>query len=174
MEPKVVGEVGPEVVGKAASEPAAERGPRRLAERGAYAYAFIVITLALVLSPLAREPLDDSYPLSTFPMFSRKPEPILPLTQALGMHADGAITPLSPQLAAGTVEVLQAMVYLRREVDAGRARPLCEAIAARAAGEGAELRAVAIARSEFQLDSYFSGAPEPSKRRVVASCQVPR
>ncbi len=38
------------------------------------AYAFGLGLTLLVASPLLREPSDDSYPLSTYPMFAKKRE----------------------------------------------------------------------------------------------------
>lgn len=149
---------------------------RRPSDRPLYAYGFMLLALGLVLSPLGRDPLDDGFPLSTFPMFSRAPEPTFWVTQALALRPDGSLEPLSPSLSAGTVEVLQAMVALRREVELGRVRPLCEAIAARVAADAdsADVRAVAIANSEFDLDRYFTDHPEPLRRHTLTWCGIPR
>jgi hypothetical protein len=139
----------------------------------------IVVGLALalaVVSPALRPSPRDSFPLSTYPMFSRgRPDTDLSLVQALGVRPDGARFPLPPRITADTYEVLQSMVVLDRAVREGRAGGLCEAIAARARAAASEdVAAVEIATSRFDVVRYFEEAPRPLARVVHARCEVER
>lgn len=96
-----------------------------------------VVSLALVgatLWPLTREPSDDGFPLSTYPMFSWKRPTKLRMTYGLGATATGERVYLSPWIA-GSGEVLQARAIFERAASQGRAglATLCAQIAARVA-----------------------------------------
>jgi hypothetical protein len=137
-------------------------------------YSVSVVALLLVASPAFRSPPRDSFPLSDFPMFSQgRPSPRFALTHALGVDGAGRRRPLSPWVATGNREVLQAMVWLHAASgDPGRA---CRDIAARVARHGAaEVRRVELATSEFDAVAYFARVPEPEKRTVHADCEVIR
>jgi hypothetical protein len=140
----------------------------------AKAYGLTAVVLLLVVSPAFRDPPRDSFPLSNFPMFSQgRPSPRFILTHALGVDAAGARRPLSPWIATGNREVLQAMVWLGaalRDPDGS-----CETIAARVARHGsAEVRAVELVTSDFDSVAYFVSSPAPVSRRVHARCEVGR
>ena len=140
----------------------------------AWAWGLTLAFLALVVSPAFRDPPRDSFPLSDFPMFSQgRPSPRFTVTHALGVDAGGARRPLSPWIAAGNREVLQAMVWL----SAATADPTasCRAIAARVAAHGSpDVRFVELATSDFDAVAYFVSAREPLTRRVHARCEVRR
>lgn len=55
----------------------------------ALAYVVSLLALGLVLSPLLRHPDEDSFPLSTFPMFSHERPRRMTLTHAVGVDAQG-------------------------------------------------------------------------------------
>jgi hypothetical protein len=108
-----------------------------------------VVSVALIgvtLEPLVRDPYDDGFPLSTYPMFATKRPTTMSLHYALGTTATGGRRTLAPYLV-GTPEVLQAMRIVDRAVSRGRdeATRLCMAIAGRVAGD-AELRDVVAIR----------------------------
>src|SRR5687767_10048091 len=99
--------------------------------------AAAVVSLALIaatLSPLARAPADDGFPLSTYPMFAWTRPTTLTSSYALGITAGGDRRYLSPRLV-GSGEVLQARAIIERAVAGGPAATagLCDAIAARVA-----------------------------------------
>jgi hypothetical protein len=96
-----------------------------------------VVSLALVaatLEPLVRDPYDDGFPLSTYPMFATKRPTEQTFHYALGVTRDGKRRTLSPALI-GSGEVLQAMRVIERAVGGGKASMtvLCETIAKRVA-----------------------------------------
>ena len=136
------------------------------------AYATTAVLLGLMAWPLFRDPDRDSFPLSDFPMFSQgRPSARMTLTHALAVRDDGTRVPLSPFVATGNREVLQAMVLLEQ---AARLDPedSCARIAARVRDPAAV--AVELVTSDFDAVAYFLEARRPLFRRVHASCPVPR
>ena len=95
------------------------------ARERAFVYAVSFVLLGATLSPLARHPDDDSFPLSTYPMFSHERPRELVMVHALGLDAQGERMPLPPMISAGNREVLQSMATLQQAVSAGRARAQC-------------------------------------------------
>ena len=84
-----------------------------------------------VMSPLARDPHDDSFPLSTYPMFAanRGNEHWIPTV--VEVRVGGGTTRLTPELIAGTDEVVLASVTVERAVRNGQAEDLCREVAGR-------------------------------------------
>ena len=93
-----------------------------------------LVLLACVAWPLVRDPRDDGFPLSTYPMFAVERPTTLTMDYALGVTAAGERRILSPRLA-GTGEVLQAYALFERAVHGPRdeLQRLCTQIAARVA-----------------------------------------
>ncbi|MGB5812559.1 MAG: hypothetical protein WBG86_18635 [Polyangiales bacterium] len=138
-----------------------------------------LVLTGLALSPAFRHPDEDSFPLSTFPMFSRaKPDPGLVVTQALAVSSDGTRTPLPPELATGNEEVIQALRMIRDEVYGGRKRAsaFCRDIVRRIDEsndpEWADVVAVEIARSHFDTVAYFEEGPTPVTRKTLKRCKA--
>jgi hypothetical protein len=106
--------------------------------------AIVCASLALIgatLSPLVRdpgEPRDDSFPLSTYPMFASPRSITLAMHYALGEGRAGQRIALSPEML-GSGEVLQAVRVLERGVAGGKQglTRLCTEIAARVARDHA-------------------------------------
>lgn len=99
----------------------------------------ILISIALVgatLSALHREPLDDGFPISTYPMFASRRGTKVELEYALGVTAKGETRSL-PASFSGSSEVLQAAVIYEDAVRVGRNRlaPLCQAVAQEVAND---------------------------------------
>lgn len=135
------------------------------------------VGLALaVAAPVLRDAEDDSYPLSTYPMFARvltKPR----LTYAEGVSRDGQGTRLPPRIV-GSDEPMQAMRTLKLTADGGRRslKRLCAAMAERVAAEPAyaQLRVVRIVRAQFDPVRYFEAGPTPENSEKLAQCSVKR
>lgn len=118
----------------------------------------------------------DSFPLSPYPMFSAvREQPWLDVI--VGFDANGREIKIPPQFVAN-VEVMQAAQTIRLAVRRGRARQLCEQVAARIAA-GDELSQVVeleVQRRQFEPRRYFvtpDGA-RPLDMRHKARCSVPR
>jgi hypothetical protein len=147
-----------------------------------HAYALSMAVLAAVLSPLRLDPQDprqDSFPLSTYPMFSYDRGRVASVTVALALGPDGYEAAIPPGFIA-TSETMQAMKTLAKSVRQGgeRARELCAAIAQRVASspdpEFAPARSVAFVRVSYDSIDYLAGKRTPLSREVHEQCRVPR
>ena len=136
------------------------------------------VVAALFLEPAFRDPSEDSFPLSTFPMFSAaKRDPALVITQVLAVAPDGTRKPLPPELATGNLEVIQALQMIRNEVYGGRKRAakFCREVAGRVRDAPEPWRSattIEIARSHFDTVAYFETGAEPVTRKVLNTCPV--
>jgi hypothetical protein len=136
--------------------------------------ARLVISVALIgatLSALHRDPLDDGFPISTYPMFAQKRGTKLTLVYGLGVTASGATRPL-PSEVTGTGEVLQAAVVYE---DAAHAGPkalaaLCAAIAGRVASDIVSVRIVEGTHDAVGILVNNTRGAEHFR----AACQVPK
>jgi hypothetical protein len=91
-----------------------------------------LVSIALIgatLSPLSREPVDDGYPLSTYPMFAWKRPTQMTMSYPVGESPRGRRY-LTPRII-GSGEVLQARAIVERSVRSGgkELTNLCERIA---------------------------------------------
>ncbi|MEM7449348.1 MAG: hypothetical protein AAF355_14035 [Myxococcota bacterium] len=144
-----------------------------------YALALTLLLSALVVGPAFRNPPYDSFPFSDYPMFSAgRPTPQLRLTHVQGVFENGSRTPLSPWVAAGNHEVLQAGNLIRHasfgSVESRGA--FCRRAAARVAEEE-DLQgvvAVELVTSDFDCVRYFEEAQKPQFQRTHERCSVTR
>ena len=145
------------------------------AER-AFAYGFSLLAIATVLSPVLRHPDEDSFPLSTYPMFSHERPREMTMVHAVGLDAEGTREPLPPRVSADTREVLQSMRTIEMAVHGGRAIELCREIGERvkAREELDHVREVVIETITFDAVAYFAERPPELERFVHARCEVLR
>jgi hypothetical protein len=148
----------------------------------AYAYGLSALSLAAVLYPMLLDPQDprqDSFPLSTYPMFSYDKPRTASVTSAVAIAADGAEEAVPPEFVA-TSETMQAQRTLAKSVRAGRqhARRLCTAIAERVAlsSHPAFARAERVALISVTVDSirFLAGDRTPLSRTEHVRCRVRR
>src|SRR5690606_8394838 len=84
------------------------------------AYFFGLTIIAAVAYPVTFAPGEDSFPLSSYPMFSyRRERPTIYFARAIG--ADGEERRVPPELV-GSSEVMQAAVTVRRAIQGGKKR----------------------------------------------------
>lgn len=140
----------------------------------ARAYVFGWAVIAAVAYPVTFDRNQDSYPLSSYPMFSaRRDRPTVYFAQAL--NAQGVAQRVPPELVAGP-EVMQAAVTIRRAIQGGRRsmRALCRTIAARVGDdpdfEGA--RHVQLMSVEIDPVAYFVEGPEARTSKPHFVCSV--
>jgi hypothetical protein len=135
-----------------------------------------VALLAATLEPLVRDPYDDGFPLSTYPMFATKRDTQQTFHYALGVTRDGKRRTLSPALI-GSGEVLQALRVLEGAVGRGRdaTRTLCETIAARVATDEdfTDVVAIRIVTGTHDAVDYLSHAKIGVESELV-HCEVRR
>jgi hypothetical protein len=126
-----------------------------------------------VLSPVFSG-ADDSFPLSTYPMFSH-PRGQPTLYAVVATTPDGREQRLAPDLV-GSKEVLQTKVLIQRAVEGGRATmaELCRDTAARvaAAAVPSEALGVAIVRRQYDPILYFVRGPTPIAEETLFRCPV--
>lgn len=132
-------------------------------------HAALAIALSLaILFPLAMPLSWDSFPISSYPMFSRGDlGRMVTLGHALYVHDDGSRSPVPPSIV-GSPEPMVAKNLVERAIAQGAAADLCARIATRSRGA----RAVEIVTSSFDTRRYFEGTREPTTRTLHATCNV--
>lgn len=144
--------------------------PARHLDRRVAAALMALLALAVV-SPALRG-ASDSYPLSTYPMFSGAIDSSVELTLAVGLDGRGDRVELSPRLIADTDEVIVAGGTLRIAVREGRADAQCAEIAERVAAAGRiEIERVAVVSDEVDAVAWYAG-DRSATTTVLAECTV--
>lgn len=131
--------------------------------------------VALVTAlPLLRNPLDDGFPLSTFPMFA---EPLERPTfySAEGVLPDSSRVMVPAELIANGA-AMQSVWTLQSAHAQGkqRLRQLCERIAKQVPqyAKLAEVRRVELVAARYDPIAYFVSGPAPLEREVLHKCKV--
>lgn len=128
----------------------------------------------VVASPLLRKPLDDGFPLSTFPMFAE------PLEQPIFYSAEGVLPDRSrvmvPAELIANGAAMQSVWTLQSAHAQGKQvlRQLCERIA-KQVPQDAKLRQaqrVEIVSTRYDPIAYFVSGPAPLEREVLYKCKV--
>jgi hypothetical protein len=127
--------------------------------------------IVAVLSPALHQ--RDSYPLSTYPMFSYDLGRIESIDTAVGYDVAGRRTRLSPTLIAGGSEVIHAAVTVTTAIAHGDTDALCAEIAARARSDGSLVR-IEVVTETYDVVTYFENHADPDPVVVHAACEVPR
>ena len=135
------------------------------------AYLVTLILVGLVASPLVGAFADDSFPISTYPMFASVKSTEAHLSHVILVDADGGEWAAPPSAIAND-EALQAQETLRQALNNGEAatNELCERVARRVAGSGAAY--ARIVTSTYDAFLYYQGDREPIARNVHATCEV--
>jgi hypothetical protein len=131
---------------------------------------------AAVAAPAFGHPPRDSFPLSTYPMFStRRAMPVL--EQAVAVSREGDTRPVPPELVASD-EVMQASVTIRQAVWQGPASmaALCRSMAERAVETAGfeDVVRIEIVSARYDPILYFTEAREPVERVRRHACPVRR
>lgn len=134
------------------------------------------LTLAVLSKAFGDPVANDSYPLSTYPMFARaRGKPLLHFME--GVSTSGNIVRLEPNLIANQ-EVMQAAATVRRAVQRGERTMsrLCERVAENVQRSNAHtsVTEVRIVAARFDPLEYFSLGPVPESRKEQFRCSVPR
>lgn len=149
----------------------------RLADHPLYAYAAGLVLVGAVLWPMFRSPPKDSFPLSTFPMFSHHRPAQMDIDHVVAVNTKRQPRVVPPGMVAGS-EVLQTKVAIAHAVRRGRGASLklCRDVAARLAtsDDYADVVFVEVRRDRYDVLGYFSGEPKPLSSRVFARCVVRR
>jgi hypothetical protein len=129
---------------------------------------FAAIVVLLAAAPVARSPGNDSFPLSTYPMFSLARPQETTVSSAAGYDTSGMRITLSPTVVGGTREVIQAAGTVAQAIGSGSSEELCREVLATA---GTEVVAVEIVTETYDVIAYFDGDEEPQQRTVHARCE---
>ena len=131
--------------------------------------AVSLLLLAATASPLIHG--RDSFPLSTFPMFSKARPPIVDIDHVIGIGADGSEEVVPPSLVMRG-EVLQTKVAITQAIANRRAKLLCREVASRLAGLDRAVVRVEVRSDRYRVSGYFAGDRRPLETRVHARCRV--
>lgn len=134
-----------------------------------------LLAVAAVGWPVARQPQRDSFPLSTYPMFTQLRPRQAAIEVAVGLDAGGQEVRLEPELVGGTVEVIHAVATLGRSIAAGQAGQICDEIAFRVRGDQRpDLVEVVVASDVYDIVDALVRPEPPRQRQVHARCEVGR
>jgi len=135
-----------------------------------------IVTLAAVAWPLRRDPVrDDSFPLSTYPMFAaRRPGAKLYLEYLVATGPDGARRHVPPRLIT-KAEVMQAIMTVKQAIGRGDAKGLCTRTAAKLARDRGfdRLDTLAVIAGNHAAVDYLVRHVHGPERTLV-SCPIPR
>jgi hypothetical protein len=121
---------------------------------------------AALLSPLVRQRDWDSFPISSFPMFSRSDLGTrVRIGHVVLVGVDGSRRPAPPSVI-GSPEPMVAIKIVENALARDEAHGLCVRIAGRAPPGVATIEVVT---SEFDTSRYFTD-PTPLERTVRSSC----
>ena len=144
----------------------------------ARAYLALAVAVAAVAVPPLVPPTADSYPLSTYPMFSLDRGPRSAVATLVGLDAEGEAHRLSPHLIGGTDEPMLAVATASRAArgTAADQTRLCDQVAARVARSArSDVVEVALQVEDHDSVGFVTGARgEPLAVRVLTTCEVPR
>ena len=141
--------------------------------RRGWAYVVSVSALAAVFSPVLRPSQRDSYPLSTYPMFSNDLGRESALATAVGVTIDGQVRRLSPELISGGYEPVRAYTTVEASIANGDTADLCREIAERAAKSRAtDVIAIEVVTEVHDVVAWFEGDKVPVQRIVHARCPL--
>jgi hypothetical protein len=128
-----------------------------------------------VLLPMLGDPRDDSFPLSTYPMFSGRKSTEASIPHVVGYHADGSRVVLPPESVAND-EVIQAFETVRQAIRQGSSgtAALCEEAAGWASTRREDVVSVAVVTDTYDALEYFDGDKAPVAGTTHAECEVSR
>ena len=124
--------------------------------------------VVLAAAPVVGSPADDSFPLSTYPMFSLARPQETTVSSAAGFDAAGTRLRLSPRVVGGTGEVIQAAGTVGQAIGAGTTDDLCREVLAEAPDN---VVVVEIVTETYDVIAYFDGDEEPLERTVHSRCE---
>jgi hypothetical protein len=141
----------------------------------AWAYVVSAAVLVAVAYPLTWDARDDSFPLSTYPMFSGRQSSRAKISHAVGLTEQGERVILPPEAVAND-EVIQAYETVRQAISQGgdSTAALCDDAAGWAADHKSGVVSVIVVTDAFDAVEYFNGEREPSSSSVHAECGVAR
>jgi hypothetical protein len=141
-----------------------------------FSLAFIGVVLWPVMQNWRDEPRDN-FPLSYYPMFSNKREPIETFYYVVGLDAQGQRYYMKHTLI-GDGGGNQVRRQLRRIISEGRAPELAKDLAGKLARRDKEpwskVVKVAVCSGKYSVDDFFHGKKSPVQEKIRGSATVER
>jgi hypothetical protein len=121
------------------------------------------------------DPRDDSFPFSTYPMFSGRKSTEASIPHVVGYTGDGSRVVLPPEAVAND-EVIQAFETVRQAIGQGDAgvTALCEEAARWASTRRENVVSVAVVTDTYDALEYFDGEKRPVASTTHGECEVDR
>lgn len=135
------------------------------------------VTAAVVAALVAPMVVDrDSFPLSTYPMYSRSRGSTSTIVTAQGVSSDGTLRTLTPWLIGASDDPLVVVGRLRAALATGRGDVRCTEIADRVAGRTSfdDVETIEIVGERHDTVARALGESSLIDRDVRASCEVRR
>ena len=142
--------------------------------RRVYASIVSVVFVIAVLLPVLGDSRSDSFPLSTYPMFSGLKDSTASIDHVVGVAGDGSRTVLPPESVAND-EVLQARAIIRQAVRQGpdATEKLCRQAALWVyESRWEKIETVEVTTDRFDSLAYFDGDKSPTSSVLHARCVV--
>lgn len=132
-----------------------------------------IVLIAATASPVLRNPNDDSFPLSTYPMFAWKRTTTVTMEYLVGFTVTGERWHLPPR-TTGSSQPMQAMRILQGAAGRGRTGQLalCKAAAAKVPRLRKDIVVVAMMRGTHEAIDYLV-YNKPGKETELVRCAVP-
>ena len=137
-------------------------------------WVLAVVAIVATLAPVVRS--KDGFPLSNYPMFIVTRPDVTTFDTAMGLDTTGRQVRLSPQLVAGSIEVIQAVATVEQAVANNTTEQLCVRIAERVAmaGEFAEVESVIVITETYDIIPALADGAEPVDSIEHSRCEVDR
>lgn len=127
---------------------------------------------ALVLAPAFGDPGSDSYPLSSYPMFSTDRPVRADLATVVGVNAAGEVVRLSPELIAGADEPILAAATVSGSIRTGQSDQLCTEAADRVRAAGLDVAEAVVRTEHVDVVAHVADGADPLAVTVYARCPV--
>lgn len=114
----------------------------------------------------------DSYPLSTYPMFSSRRTAIEPVHTAVLVDSTGTATRLSPTQISGNDEVIIAAQLVFRAIAQDGGETLCADISRRVLASAESGSSIEIVTERYDAIDWYEGRRSPISRVVHSRCRV--
>ena len=148
--------------------------------RRLYAYAVGFLVVGALLWPVSGWQTQDSFPLSSYPMFTTARTRVV-LYAVVGLRheeEDLAHPEVIPPRVVGHPEVMQAAVLVRRAARQGplAQRQFCEQVAAAVAtaADFAHVQTLVVVRDVYDPLRYFTAEGQRLERTPLHRCKVAR
>lgn len=133
----------------------------------------IVVAIVAVIGVVPLILGRDSYPLSTYPMFSSRRTAIEPVHTAVLVDSEGEVIRLSPTQISGNDEVIIAAQLVYESIGRDGGVVLCDDIARRFSEPTSRGATIEIVTERYDAIAWYEGRRSPISRVVHSSCRVP-